>query len=129
MYERGITLFKYPHVGDIWHAYIHHFVQRYGGKKVERVRDMFEEALQQVAHAVMEMWSQSWLVQAPEEFAKPLYLQYAKFEEDHGLAKHAMTIYAKAAHAVPIDQRMGVYNVYLARAMDFFGISKVCAIA
>ena len=52
-------------------------------------------------------------------------LQYARFEEDHGLAKHAMTIYDKASKTVPIDQRMAVYDIYIARAMDFFGIGKV----
>ena len=36
-----------------------------------------------------------------------------------------MTIYDKASKNVPIDQRMAVYDVYIAKAMDFFGIGKV----
>ncbi len=45
MYERGIALFKYPHVKDIWTAYLAAFVARYGGKKLERARDLYEQAL------------------------------------------------------------------------------------
>ena len=48
VYERAVALFKYPHVKDIWQAYLNHFVQRYGGTKLERARDMFEQALSQV---------------------------------------------------------------------------------
>lgn len=45
MYERGIALFKYPHVKDIWTAYLAAFVERYGGKKLERARDLYEQAI------------------------------------------------------------------------------------
>lgn len=36
---------RYPHVGDIWLAYLKQFVARYGGTKLERARDLFESAL------------------------------------------------------------------------------------
>jgi len=32
-------------VGDIWVSYLKQFVQRYGGTKLERARDLFESAL------------------------------------------------------------------------------------
>ena len=48
MYEKGTALFKYPHVRDIWLAYLQHFVARYGGSKLERARDLFKQALSQV---------------------------------------------------------------------------------
>ena len=28
VYERGVALFKYPHVKEIWQAYLKHFVER-----------------------------------------------------------------------------------------------------
>ena len=28
VYERGVALFKYPHVKEIWQAYLEHFVER-----------------------------------------------------------------------------------------------------
>ncbi|KAG2493464.1 hypothetical protein HYH03_008281 [Edaphochlamys debaryana] len=109
VYERGIALFKYPHVKDIWAAYLSAFVERYGGKKLERARDLFEQAIKD----------------APPQECKPLYMEYAKLEETHGLARHAMDIYARALGAVPKEQRKGVLDVYVSRASDFFGIAKV----
>lgn len=44
-YERGIALFKWPNVHDIWNTYLTKFIDRYGGKKLERARDLFEQAL------------------------------------------------------------------------------------
>ena len=48
VYERGVALFKWPHVKDIWAAYLTQFVQRYKGAKLERARDLFRQALSQV---------------------------------------------------------------------------------
>ena len=28
VYERGVAIFKYPHVKEIWQAYLKHFVER-----------------------------------------------------------------------------------------------------
>lgn len=44
-YERGISLFRWPNVYDIWNTYLTKFIDRYGGKKLERARDLFEQAL------------------------------------------------------------------------------------
>jgi hypothetical protein len=124
VYERGIALFKYPHVKDIWASYLTQvgacsqqrrtgkgppvsctapwlhatrprtpcplnntpppshpqFVARYGGKKVERARDLFRQAIDE----------------APPEECKPLFLAYARYEEQHGLARNAMQVGAQA---------------------------------
>lgn len=48
VYERGTTLFGYPHVKDIWAAYLTKFIDRYKGSKVERTRDLFRNALEKV---------------------------------------------------------------------------------
>ena len=48
VYEKGVAIFKYPHVKDIWLAYLQHFVKRYGGTKLERARDLFKQALREV---------------------------------------------------------------------------------
>ncbi|KAF6261373.1 protein prenylyltransferase [Scenedesmus sp. NREL 46B-D3] len=109
VYERGTALFKYPHVADIWTAYIKSFVARYGGSKLERARDMFESALKD----------------CPPEQAKPLLLEYAALEEQHGLARHAMQVYERAIPAVPKEQRLSILELYVSRATDFFGIAKV----
>eukprot|EP00200_Dunaliella_tertiolecta_P010820 CAMPEP_0202386768 /NCGR_PEP_ID=MMETSP1127-20130417/68372_1 /ASSEMBLY_ACC=CAM_ASM_000462 /TAXON_ID=3047 /ORGANISM="Dunaliella tertiolecta, Strain CCMP1320" /LENGTH=927 /DNA_ID=CAMNT_0048987473 /DNA_START=101 /DNA_END=2884 /DNA_ORIENTATION=- len=109
VYERGVALFKYPHVRDIWRAYLKQFVERYGGKKLERARDLFEHALSM----------------APPEESKPLYLEYALLEERYGLAKHCMEVYERASKSVPKAERMSIYDIYIAKASEFFGIGKV----
>lgn len=82
---------------------------RYGGSKLERARDLFETALRD----------------APPEKAKPLFLEYAALEEQHGLARHAMEVYERAVPAVPKAERMSVVELYVSRATDFFGVAKV----
>ena len=44
-YERGVAAFKYPFVLPIWLTYLTKFVQRFKGAKLERARDLFEQAL------------------------------------------------------------------------------------
>lgn len=59
--------------------------------------------------------------------SKPIFLEYARLEEAHGLARHAMDIYERAARAVPKEQRMSVYDLYVAKASEFFGVGKASA--
>lgn len=108
-YERGVSSFGYPHVKDIWSAYLTEFVQRYGGKKVERTRDLFKQACHD----------------APPSECRPFFMQYAAYEEAHGLARNAMLIFEDAVKKVPMDQRMRVYEAYLAKASELFGIGKL----
>jgi hypothetical protein len=63
-----------------------------GGAKLERARDLFEQALEK----------------CPEKFCKPLFLMYAQLEEEHGLSKRAMGIYDRAATAVQDSDKMEV---------------------
>ncbi|KAF8772544.1 hypothetical protein HU200_005501 [Digitaria exilis] len=108
VYQRGVTSFKHPHAEPIWAAYLTAFVERYGTSKPERVRDVFEDAVRQ----------------APAPGKKAMFLRYAKFEEDHGLATRAMKVYEDAANAVPSCDKLGVYDVYVARATALFGALK-----
>jgi len=106
-YEKGIALFKWPNVYDIWNTYLTKFVDRYGGKKLERARDLFEQCLET----------------CPPKFAKPIYLLYAKLEEDHGLARHAMEIYDRTTRAVQIEDQYEMFNIYIKRAAELFGVT------
>eukprot|EP00898_Chlorokybus_atmophyticus_P007007 jgi/Chlat1/7307/Chrsp58S06932 len=108
VYERGVQIFQYPHVKEIWQLYLSKFIARYKGTKLERARDLFEQAVEKV----------------PPTEAKSLYLQYAKLEEDYGLTRHAMAVYARAVQAVRDEDKLSVYEIYIARATEFFGVSK-----
>ena len=48
VYQQGVQLFHWPLVHDIWVAYIAAFVSRFKGRKMERMRDMFEQCLKDV---------------------------------------------------------------------------------
>ncbi|CAL9015338.1 unnamed protein product [Prunus brigantina] len=108
VYEKGTKIFKYPHVKDLWVTYLSKFVKRYGKKELERARQLFEDAVQA----------------APADAKKPLYLQFAKLEEDYGLAKRAMKVYDEATKAVPNHEKLSMYEIYIARAAEIFGIPK-----
>ena len=69
VYEKGVGAFRWPHVKPIWHRYLDKFLERYGGTKLERARELFEQAVTRV----------------PQKDAAELYLKYATLEENHGL--------------------------------------------
>lgn len=107
-YERGIALFKWPNVYDIWNTYLSKFLKRYGGSKLERARDLFEQCLDG----------------CPNKFAKTFFMLYAKLEEEHGLARHAMNVYERATKAVPANERFDMYNMYIKKASEIYGVTK-----
>ncbi|CAD5228216.1 unnamed protein product [Bursaphelenchus okinawaensis] len=107
-YEKGIGLFRWPMVYDIWNVYLAKFTKRYGGRKLERARDLFEQCLEN----------------CPPKFAKGIYLLYAKLEEECGLSRHAMAIYNRAAKNVEESDMIMVYNIYLKKAIELFGLTN-----
>ncbi|CAL1689628.1 unnamed protein product [Lasius platythorax] len=107
-YEKGIALFKWPNVYDIWNTYLTKFLIRYGGTKLERTRDLFEQCLEH----------------CPPKYAKALYLLYAKLEEEHGLARHAMSVYERATNAVLPEEKFDMFNIYIKKAADIYGVPK-----
>jgi pre-mRNA-splicing factor SYF1 len=43
IFERGVAILRWPHVSSIWITYLATFVSRYGGRKIERARELFEQ--------------------------------------------------------------------------------------
>lgn len=74
-----------------------------GGTKLERTRDLFEQALEK----------------CPEKFCKPLFLMFAQLEEEHGLAKRAMSIYDRATQAVKSEDKFEVRPPRFALPLSF----------
>mmetsp|Transcript_16009 Transcript_16009/g.48093 ORF Transcript_16009/g.48093 Transcript_16009/m.48093 type:complete len:1025 (+) Transcript_16009:175-3249(+) len=107
-YERGVSLFQWPYVGEIWRHYLHRFAQRYGGSKLERSRDLFEQCLES----------------APPEHCRLVYLMYAELEEQHGLARHALAIYDRACRHVAEEDQPQMYQLYVGRATALFGVGR-----
>lgn len=107
-YEKGISLFNFPHVFDIWVAYLTKFVARYGGKKLERARELFVQVV----------------ASAPAKDVKFFYIMYANLEEEYGLGRHAMAIYDKATRAVADEDKFAMFCLYINRATEFFGVTR-----
>ncbi|XP_008547181.2 pre-mRNA-splicing factor syf1 homolog [Microplitis demolitor] len=107
-YEKGIALFKWPNVFDIWNTYLTKFLDRYKGTKLERTRDLFEQCLEH----------------CPPKYAKVFYLLYAKLEEEHGLARHAMNVYERSIKAVPNEEKFELFNIYIKKAAEIYGVPK-----
>jgi len=108
VYERGIKVFNWPHVNDIWLTYLARFVNRYGGRKLERARDLFEQAVEK----------------APAKFSRRLHMLYARLEEEHGLARHALAIYNRATKAVEEKDIYQMYSILLRKTAELFGQTR-----
>jgi pre-mRNA-splicing factor SYF1 len=106
VYQRGIDTFGYPIAFEIWNVYLPKFAARYGATKLERTRDLFEQAL----------------VQCPPKNAFALYVMYGKMEEQYGLMRNAMGIYERGTQAVDRDTRLSMYRYYINKAAQVYGL-------
>lgn len=68
--------------------------------------------------------SSQCLEKCPPNYARNLFLLYAKMEEEHGLARHAMQVYSRATKAVPPEEKLSIYNIYLQHAQQIYGVTK-----
>ena len=110
VYERGTELFTFPVSFEIWNIYLAKFVKRYvgrftstcrvaakfhyqGGSKIERARDLFEQALEK----------------CPAKSCKPIFMMYATFEEEY----HSTVVSTRHYRAPEII--LGMSNTSLAR--------------
>lgn len=71
VYERGLALFKWPHVRDLWQTYLAQFVQRYKGSKLERARDLFRQAIESVSALGLDLLP---LLLSPSPMPPSLYI-------------------------------------------------------
>lgn len=109
IYERGLDFFTYPVAFELWNLYLSKFLKRYGGSKVERARDLFEQALRD----------------CPPKFAKPIYLMYAiDLEEQYGLVKTSMRILDRACSAVDPKDKKELFQLYIAKSASNYGLTS-----
>ncbi|KAF7800335.1 hypothetical protein EIP86_011585 [Pleurotus ostreatoroseus] len=106
VYERGVELFTFPVSFEIWNIYLAKFVKRYGGEKIERTRDLFEQALEK----------------CPAKSCRSIFLMYGAFEEEHGLSKRAMSIYDRATQVVADEDKFELFTIYIAKAAGNYGL-------
>ncbi|PWA02850.1 hypothetical protein BB558_000990 [Smittium angustum] len=80
-----------------------YFEDAYKGKKIERTRDIFEQAL----------------TSCPSNLSQPLFIMYGKFEEEFGQSRNALEIYKRACKAV--DSKFEMYKFYIAKTCELLG--------
>jgi len=109
-YERGMGLFPFPHAGAIllWKNYLTNFLERYGGSKTPRARELFDRCL----------------ADCPPEESPEFFLQYGDYEETHGLTKRALGVYERMCASVPPSEKYAAYRLYIAKAIHYLGIAS-----
>ena len=110
-FERGLAAFPWPHVRPIWLTYLRKFVARYGAGKLERCRDLFEQAVDG----------------CPPADALLVYSLYADFEERFGSVRHAMGVLDRATKAVDAEHLYEAFLSYIRKAEEFFGAPRTVA--
>eukprot|EP00475_Leptophrys_vorax_P005248 TRINITY_DN13184_c0_g1_i2.p1 TRINITY_DN13184_c0_g1~~TRINITY_DN13184_c0_g1_i2.p1 ORF type:complete len:259 (-),score=89.54 TRINITY_DN13184_c0_g1_i2:51-827(-) len=86
------------------------FVKRYGKSKIDRARELFEDAIKSIPTHVDEL--------------KGFFVLYADAEEKFGLARNALKILDRACDSVPQNQQFEMYQIYIAKAGEYFGIAR-----
>ncbi|DAZ95273.1 TPA: hypothetical protein N0F65_007763 [Lagenidium giganteum] len=110
VYERGLSLFpKFPHALELWQVYLTQFVARYGGKKIERARDLHEQAIKA----------------APAKYAKTFFLKYAELEEQHGMLRNVLHVLERATDGVLEEEKLEMYRLSIKKAHKYFGVARV----
>ncbi|CAE7379573.1 fand [Symbiodinium sp. CCMP2456] len=85
-----------------------HELEELRARELERARDLFEQAVEKV----------------PSKFARRLHMLYAKLEEEHGLARHALSIYNRATKAVEEKDMFEMYGILLRKTAELFGQTR-----
>eukprot|EP01017_Pseudomicrothorax_dubius_P029249 TRINITY_DN3538_c0_g1_i2.p1 TRINITY_DN3538_c0_g1~~TRINITY_DN3538_c0_g1_i2.p1 ORF type:complete len:768 (+),score=176.01 TRINITY_DN3538_c0_g1_i2:60-2363(+) len=107
-YESGLALFTWPALYDVWLVYLTKFVERHGAEKPERARDLFEKVL----------------AECPADRSAIFYSLYSRFEETHGLLNHSVEVLDRMTSAVPYEEKLEAFNLYIAKVGTFLGITK-----
>jgi pre-mRNA-splicing factor SYF1 len=107
-YEHGIELFAFPHASAklLWKNYLTAFVDRYGGSKMERARDLFQRCLEA----------------CPAEESSEFFMLHGALEEEYGLTKRALGVYRNMCHRVPPDEKYTAYQLFIAKTIQYMGV-------
>eukprot|EP00917_Polyrhabdina_sp_WS-2016_P022391 GHVP01048606.1.p1 GENE.GHVP01048606.1~~GHVP01048606.1.p1 ORF type:complete len:603 (-),score=107.11 GHVP01048606.1:55-1863(-) len=108
VYSRGVQIFQWPHLYDIWMTYLSKFISRYAGSQLERTRDLFEEAIKDV----------------PVDFSRRLCLLYAKLEEQYGSDRNAVRVYETAVKNCKPTEKLNLYILLVAKTQDVVSLTK-----
>ena len=129
IYEQAVSIFLFPQVKVVWVTYLDKFMERYGGTKLERLRDLFEHAVSMATATCTIMngsnsssSSNGVSLAATQEDIVEIFLKYAHMEEKYGLPRHYLSIYERATHAVPKANKLMMYKLYISKIVSVYGL-------
>ncbi|KAH3668129.1 hypothetical protein OGAPHI_001883 [Ogataea philodendri] len=106
VYERGVLLFQYPVVFEIWSVYLTKALEYHEklGMGLERIRDLFEDSLKG----------------CPPDQAEWIFNQYGGFEETKGSKLVALKIYQRAIDYIPAyTKKLELYQTLIPKVFKF----------
>ena len=107
VYHRGIQHLGYPAAYELWNILLPKAVDKWSEKKVERVRELFEEAL----------------TGCPQKHLHSIYLLYGDAEERFGLGRNAIQIYQRAAMSdADSDRKVELFKFAISKAKKLQGL-------
>jgi len=110
IYERGVNIFKFPVVFEIWNIYLTKAMKR--NLNIERLRDLFEHSLND----------------CPGDLSKPIFLLYSKLEEDNGLIQRSLKILNKGIDSVKLEDKPELVNILVAKTIQHQGLANTRSI-
>lgn len=118
LYDRAATALAWPEAAQIWVIYLFKFIERYGSKRVERARDLFEEAIRSAPTI------KSSGVSFPHPQVKILYVMFAEMEERFSMSRHALAVLERGARAVREEDRAELYRLLVVKTATLLGVSR-----
>lgn len=113
LYDKGASAISWPEALQIWVVYLTKFVNRFGSRKLERARDLFEEAIVSASTR-----------KGGHEYAHPqlrlLYIMYSQMEEKHSNARHALRVLSRTVKAVQEEERADMFRLYIVKIATLF---------
>ena len=106
IFEKGISLFPWPHVEDIWLNYLDLFIKIYKDERLYQTRNLFDRALKN----------------APTNNSRTLYLLLANMEEEWGDPNKALKAISDLCDLSPNDKKFECYLFYIVKAEELSGI-------
>lgn len=103
VYERGISIFKFPVVFEIWNIYLTKALKRLS---VERMRDLFDHALEG----------------CPPELAKTIIILYSQFEEDNGSIQRSAKLLERGIAMVDLQSKPELLELLVHKTSEHFGL-------
>lgn len=114
VFEKCVSLFKWPQLYYLYLPYLTKFVNRYKGRKLERAREIFDQCI----HSGHEYKTGD----IPAQYVKYLYFIYAHMEEEFGLVRRCLGILKDATKCASKEDQLTMIKLYLAKTTEFYGV-------